>query len=134
MAMSAPILVANATPWRFDFSGPVGSANVMIVFYNTLAAADGDQITPYGTGSRDLTATTAFSAYRGEFRSPGEVHEFTPNIFGGTIAAVSDGLLREIEFGSGLRNVIISAAANTTPGGALTYRIVVPTAEDATPA
>jgi len=121
--MSDPIAVASSDPWAFTFSNYRSSVNVQVRFYTDLAGET--EISPRGTGSRDLTATNIAPAYAGSQTNPTSVQKLTSDIFNGALAALPDGLWRELSLGGGLGQVTIVAAPNTTPPGALTYRIVV---------
>lgn len=121
--MSPPIAVADATPVNFDFSQYRASVNVQTRFYSDAAGLV--EVTP-GTGSRDISATNVSTAYEGDFSDPGTVIEdFVSAIDGGAIAGAVDGRWYELTLGGGLDNVTLTAAANTTPGTAVTYRVFV---------
>lgn len=122
--MSGPIAVASATAYKFTFSGYQTSVNVQMKFYTD--AAGETALAPLGTGSRDITATTTTSAFQGSFRNPEPATQtFTSNINGGSISAAVDGRWYELALGSGMQNVTLAAAANVTPGTAVSYRIIV---------
>lgn len=124
--MSDPIPVAGATPATFKFVNFRSAVNVQVRFYTTLAAAPADQLSPRGTGSRDLTATNVSSAFSGGSTSPTEVlRDFTSDINNGTIVAMADGRWYELALGGGMGQITLVAAANVTPGAALSYRIIV---------
>lgn len=124
--MSDPIPVADATPATFKFTYFRSAVNVQVRFYTTLAAEPADQLSPRGTGSRDLTATNVSSAFSGGSTSPDEVlRNFTSDINGGSIVAMADGRWYELGLGGGMGQITLAAAANVTPGTALSYRVIV---------
>lgn len=124
--MSPPILVAASTAVAFTFSQRMPSVNVQVRFFTD---AEGlIELAPVGTGSRDVTATNSATAFEGQFSDPGTTLTFTSAINGGTLSAMVDGTWYELDLGSNMGNVIIAAAPNVTPGGAVSYRIIVDTA------
>jgi hypothetical protein len=124
--MSDPIAVADATAATFKFTYFRASVNVQVRFYTTLAAEPADQLSPRGTGSRDIAVTNVTGAFSGDSTIPTQVlREFTSDIDGGTITAMVDGKWYELALGGGMGQLTIAAVANTTPGTALSYRIIV---------
>ena len=125
--MSPPILVADATAVAFSFAQRVASVNVQVRFFTDAAGLV--SLSPVGTGSRDVVATNVASAFQGPFSFPETtLSGFVSAIDGGSLSAMKDGTWYELGLGSGMGNVIIAAASNVTPGGAVTYRIIVDTA------
>ena len=125
--MSPPILVADATAVVFRFSQRQATVNAQVRFFTDAAGLV--ELLPVGTGSRNVTATNSASAFEGEFADPGTtLTDFVSAIDSGTLTGMVDGTWYEFNFGSGMGNVILSAAVNVTPGGALSYRIIVDTA------
>lgn len=123
--MSDPIAVADETPATFKFQNFRTAVNVQVRFYSTLAAEPGDQLSPRGTGSRDLTVTNVSSAFSGGSISPTAVlRDFVSDIDGGTLTGVVDGKWYELTLGGGMGQVTISAASNVD-GAAVSYRIIV---------
>jgi len=121
--MSPPILVANSDAQVFQFKGSVATCNVQVRFFSDDAGTV--EIAP-GTGSRDITATTLVSAYEGPAGRPtAVVTDVLTDLELGTLAAAVDGVEYALDFGSGVPNVRLVAAPNTTPGGAVTYRVYV---------
>ena len=128
--MSPPILVAASTAVAFTFAQRQSSVNVQVRFFTDAAGLV--ELSPLGTGSRDVTAINTASAFEGQFADPGTVLGFTSDINGGTLAAMADGKWYELGLGAGMGNVTIAAAPNTTPGTAVSYRIIVDTAGSST--
>jgi hypothetical protein len=124
--MSDPIPVADETPASFKFENFRASVNVQVRFYTTLAAEPADQLSPRGTGSRDITATNVSSAFSGGTISPTSVlRGFTSDINGGALVAAADGSWYELGLGGGMGQVTLTSAAVVTPGTALSYRLIV---------
>lgn len=125
-AMSPPIAVADATPVTFRFDLWQTSALVQVRFYTDAAATEAAQLSPLGTGSRNITASMTVTALQDE-DSPGDAQIFAGgNIDGAApLVAVPDGKWEEIDLGSGSKNLTIVSAANVTPGSAVSYRIIV---------
>ena len=124
--MSDPIPVADETPASFKFDNFRTAVNVQVRFYTTLVAAPADQLSPRGTGSRDITATNVSSAFSGGTISPTEVlRGFTSDIDGGVLSAVPDGEWHELGLGGGMGQVTLTSAVVVTPGTALSYRLIV---------
>lgn len=121
--MSPPIAVAAATPIRVEFANVAPSANIQYRFYSD--AAGTVAIAP-GTGTRDLSLFHDASAFEGSFSSPGQTLPFDDSsLENGTIVDAVDGMIYEADFGAGLSSITITAAAKTTPGSAVVYRVVV---------
>lgn len=120
--MSDPIAVADATPTTFKFSNFRSSVNVQVRFYTD---ADGRvELTPRGTGSRDIVATNTSAAYSGGPIRPTEViREFVSDINNGSLTAAADGKWYELTLGGGMGQVTLTSAPSTTPGTAVTYRV-----------
>lgn len=121
--MSPPILVAASTAVFFDFAQYRLTVNAQVRFYTD--AAGETELTPRGTGSRDITATNTSTAHQGAFSFPEATQTFNSDIDNGTIAAAVDGRWYELDLGGGMQNVTLTAAPNVTPVTAVTYRIVV---------
>ena len=121
--MSDPILVAASTPWSFAFSNYRSSVSVQVRFFTD---ANGlVEVGTRGTGSRDLTATSVSRAYSGRSTNPTAVLSLVSDLSSSTISALPDGQWAELLLDGGLGQVTIVAAPNVTPGGAITYRIIV---------
>lgn len=112
---SAAILVANATSTSFTLLGSPTAVNVAVVFYTDADATDGNEVAA-GSGTRDLT----ISATVGEPVSGAKV---AFGFDGGTVSALAARSFKTFSFGVPADSVTIAAAANSTPGGALAYRI-----------
>ena len=121
--MSDPIPVADADAWSFTFSNYISSVSVQVRFFTDLAGET--ELSPLGTGSRDLTATSRSTAYSGRQTRPTASLALVSNLPNGTIVAQPDGEWTALLLGGGLGQVTIAAAVNVTPGTAVTYRIVV---------
>lgn len=86
-------------------------------------------LAPAGIGSRNIVATNQSVAYEGNpTRSTSRLTAFQSAINNGTFAAAADATWYELGLGGGLGQVTITATANVTPGGAVTYRIFVESA------
>jgi hypothetical protein len=120
--MSPPIAVAAATAVKFTFSQYRSLVNAQVRFYTDAA---GLLPLAVGTGSRDITATNTAEAFEGPFTSPGTAETIVSGINGGTIVGAVDGTWYELDLGGGMQNVTLAAAANVTPGTAVSYRIFV---------
>lgn len=122
--MSDPIAVADATPATFKFPNFRSSVNAQVRFYTDAGGLT--EISPRGTGSRNVVATTTSAAYSGDATRPTEtIREFVSDIDNGTLTAAEDGKWYVLSLGSGLGQVTLAAAANVTPGTAVTYRVFV---------
>lgn len=119
--MSPPIAVADATAVRFDFSRYRDTVNVQVRFYSD--AAGETELSPLGTGSRDLAITNTSTAFAGAFANPEVTQTFDSDVV--SLAAVADGLWTEVDLGGGMNNITVTAAVDVSPGTAVTYRIIV---------
>jgi hypothetical protein len=114
---SAAILVANATATTFRFDGSPSTANLAVVFYTSAGAATGDEVA-VGSGSRDLTITATVG-------DPVSSVKLSFAFDGGTVTALAGRTFKTFSAGVPMDSITVAAAANSTPGGALAYRIWV---------
>jgi hypothetical protein len=122
--MSPPIAVGDSTEVFYEFRLRERTINVQYRFYTD---TEGEvELTPAGAGLRVVTATNTSNAFEGPFSRPVDTQEdLESSINNGTLASAVDARWYEFFLGSGMSNVTISAAPDTTPGGAVTYRVIV---------
>lgn len=120
--MSAAIPVAASTDFVCRFTNYQQSVNVLILFYTD---ADGNVELSPQAGDRDVSVTTTQQAYAGHPNRPTEIkRDVVSSLVSGT-TTLAAGETDELLFGAGAGNATFSAAPNTTPGTAVSYRIFV---------
>lgn len=114
--------MASAAAQTFTLSQLRSGVNVAVVFYDTAAAAAGDEIAA-GTGARDVTVTGLCSGFAADGYAPSSVALLYD---GGTVSGLVGGTLQGFSFGAQqVRSFTVAASGGSNPGGAVSYRIWV---------